>query len=87
MVWFIMAAIIYTGSDTVEFKINRYSQFNTEPECVDYVNTYDKYLNAGLSRAFPDSKVVDIRCVDIETIDKMRKQMRKWKLNGRSKNS
>ena len=41
MVWFIMAAIIYTGSETVEFKINKFSQFNTEPECVNYINTYD----------------------------------------------
>ena len=65
MVWFIMAAIIYTGSETVEFKINRFSQFNTELECVNYINTYDKYLKAGLNRVYPGSKVVDIRCIDI----------------------
>ena len=79
MVWFIMAAIIYTGSETVEFKINQFSQFNTESECVNYINTYDKYLKAGLNRAYPASKVVDIRCVDIETINSMHKHRNKGK--------
>ena len=79
MVWFIMAAIIYTGSDTVEFKINRFSQFNTESECIDYIGTYDKYLKAGLNRAYPGSKVVDIRCIDIETINSMHKRKNKDK--------
>ena len=79
MVWFIMAAIIYTGSDTVEFKINRFSQFNTESECIDYIGTYDKYLKAGLNRAFPGSKVIDISCIDIETINNIRKYKNKEK--------
>ena len=79
MVWFIIAAIIYTGSETVEFKINQFSQFNTEYECVNYINTYDKYLKAGLNRAYPGSKVVDIRCVDIETINSMHKHRNKGK--------
>ena len=79
MVWFIMAAIIYTGSDTVEFKINRFSQFNTESECIDYIGTYDKYLKAGINRAFPGSKVIDISCIDIETINNIRKYKNKEK--------
>ena len=79
MVWFIMAAIIYTGSDTVEFKINMFSQFNTESECIDYIDTYDKYLKAGINRAFPGSKVIDISCIDIETINNIRKYKNKEK--------
>ena len=79
MVWFIMAAIIYTGSDIVEFKINRFSQFNTESECIDYIGTYDKYLKAGINRAFPGSKVIDISCIDIETINNIRKYKNKEK--------
>ena len=79
MVWFIMAAIIYTGSDTVEFKINKFSQFNTESECIDYIGTYDKYLKAGINRAFPGSKVIDISCIDIETINNIRKYKNKEK--------
>ena len=79
MVWFIMAAIIYTGSETVEFKINRFSQFNTESECIDYIGTYDKYLKAGINRAFPGSKVIDISCIDIETINNIRKYKNKEK--------
>ena len=79
MVWFIMAAIIYTGSDTVEFKINMFSQFNTESECIDYIGTYDKYLKAGINRAFPGSKVIDISCIDIETINNIRKYKNKEK--------
>ena len=79
MVWFIMAAIIYTGSDTVQFKINKFSQFNTESECIDYIGTYDKYLKAGINRAFPGSKVIDISCIDIETINNIRKYKNKEK--------
>ena len=74
-----MAAIIYTGSDTVEFKINKFSQFNTESECIDYIGTYDKYLKAGINRAFPGSKVIDISCIDIETINNIRKYKNKEK--------
>ena len=79
MVWFIMAAIIYTGSDTVEFKINKFSQFNTKEECVDYLKTYDKYVMAGLKLRFPNMQVADIRCIDINTAIEMQKQMRKGK--------
>jgi len=79
MAWFIMAAIIYTGSGTIEFKLNRFSQFNTESDCVNYVNTYDKYLKAGINRAFPGSKVIDISCIDIETINNLRKYKNKDK--------
>ncbi len=71
MVWFIMAAIIFSGSDTVHFKINQFSQFNIKEECVEYINTYDKYLKAGLNRSFPGSKVIDIRCIDNEMMQKM----------------
>ena len=79
MVWFIMAAIIYTGSDTVHFKINQFSQFNLKDECVEYINTYDAFLKAGLNRSFPGSKVIDIRCVDNDTINKMQKHMNRGK--------
>tara|TARA_B100000524_G_C23329020_1_gene253868 strand:+ start:173 stop:442 length:270 start_codon:yes stop_codon:yes gene_type:complete len=75
MVWFILAAIIYTGSDTVHFKINQFSQFNLKDECVEYINTYDAFLKAGLNRSFPGSKVIDIRCVDNETMQKMQDYM------------
>tara|TARA_Y100001938_G_C8080520_1_gene428754 strand:- start:1983 stop:2285 length:303 start_codon:yes stop_codon:yes gene_type:complete len=79
MVWFIMAAIIYTGSDTVHFKINQFSQFNIKEECVEYINTYDEYIKAGLNRAFPDSKVIDIRCIDSNTMNKMQDYMKSKK--------
>ena len=74
-----MAALIYTGSDTVHFKINQFSQFNVKSECIEYINTYDAYLKAGLKRSFPDSKVIDIRCVDNETMQKMQDYMDRGK--------
>ena len=79
MIWFLMAALVLPGTDIISFKINKFSQFNTEYECVNYINTYDKYLKAGLNRAYPGSKVVDIRCVDIETINSMHKHRNKGK--------
>ena len=79
MVWFIMAAIMYTGSDTVHFKINQYSQFDLKSECVNYINTYDAYLKAGLNRSFPNSTVIDIRCVDSDVMNKMQDHMKRKK--------
>lgn len=79
MVWFIMAAIIFTGSDTVHFKINQFSQFNIKDECVEYINTYDKFIKAGLNRSFPGSKVIDIRCVDNETMQQLQDYMNRGK--------
>ena len=77
MVWFIMAAIMYAESGMVDFKISQYSQFNTQSECIEYINTYDEYIKAGLRRTFPGSKVLDIRCVDSHTINSMQKHMKK----------
>ena len=44
MVWFLMAALVLPGTSIVSFKINQFSQFNTEQECVDYLKTYDQYV-------------------------------------------
>ena len=79
MVWFLMAALVLPGTSIVSFKINQFSQFNTEQECVDYLKTYDKYVMAGLKLRFPNMEVADIRCIDINTAIEMQKQMRKGK--------
>ena len=79
MVWFLMAALVLPGTSIVSFKINQFSQFNTEQECVDYLKTYDQYVKAGLRLKFPNMKVVDIRCIDIDTALKMQKQIEKGK--------
>ena len=76
MVWFIVAALITTGSNTVDFKINQYSQFKSESECVDYINTYDSSIKAGLTRGFPNSKVIDIRCLNTNAINKMQEYIK-----------
>ena len=57
----------------------QFSQFNTEQECVDYLTTYDQYVKAGLRLKFPNMKVVDIRCIDIDTAIKMQNEMFKRK--------
>ena len=79
MIWFLVAALVLPGTNIVSFKINQFSQFNTKQECVDYLKTYDKYVNAGLKLKFPNMKVVDIRCIDIDTALKMQKQIEKGK--------
>lgn len=71
MVWFIVAALITTGSNTVDFKINQYSQFKSESACVNYINTYDRGIKTGLIKRFPNSKVIDIRCLNTNAINKM----------------
>ena len=52
MVWIIMAALVFTGFDSIDFKLNRDAQFNTEYECVEYINTYDAYIKASLNVYF-----------------------------------
>ena len=79
MIWFLMAALVLPGTDIISFKINKFSQFNTKEECVDYLKTYDKYVMAGLKLRFPNMEVADIRCIDINTAIEMQKQMRKGK--------
>ena len=79
MIWFLVAALVLPGTNIVSFKINQFSQFNTKQECVDYLKTYDKYVNAGLKLKFPNMKVVDIRCIDIDTAIEMQKEMFKRK--------
>ena len=79
MVWFLMAALVLPGTSIVSFKINQFSQFNTEQVCVDYLKTYDQYVKAGLRLKFPNMKVVDIRCIDINTAIEMQKEMLKRK--------
>ena len=77
MIWFLMAALILPGTNIVSFKINQFSQFNTEQECVDYLKTYDKYVKAGLRLKFPNMEIAEIRCVDIDTAIKMQKHMQR----------
>ena len=48
MIWFLIAALAYPNSDLVNFKINQNVIFNTEQECIEYLETYDKYVKAGI---------------------------------------
>ena len=54
MIWFLIAALAYPNSDLVNFKINQNVIFNTEQECIEYLETYNKYVKAGIKLKFPD---------------------------------
>ena len=79
MIWFLIAALAYPNSDSISFKINQNVIFNTEQECIEYLETYNKYVKAGIKLKFPDMNLLEIRCIDNETALAMQKQMRSKK--------
>ena len=79
MIWFLIAAMAYPNSDLISFKINKSLIFNTKQECVEYLETYDQYVKAGLKRSFPNLNLLDIRCIDNVSALAMQEQMRSKK--------
>ena len=79
MIWFLKAALSYQNSDLISFKINQNVIFNTEQECIEYLQTYNKYVKAGIKLKFPEMNLLEIRCIDNETALAMQKQMRSKK--------
>ena len=76
MIWFLIAALSYPNSDLISFKINQNVIFNTEQECIEYLETYNKYVKAGIKLKFPDMNLLEIRCIDNETALAMQEKMR-----------
>ena len=79
MIWFLIAALTYPNTDLISFKINQNLIFNTKQECVEYLETYDKYVKAGIKLKFPDMNLLEIRCIDNETALAMQEKMRSKK--------
>ena len=79
MIWFLIAALTYPNSDLISFKINQNVIFNTEQECSEYLQTYNKYVKAGIKLKFPDMNLLEIRCIDNETALEMQEKMRSKK--------
>ena len=75
MIWFLIAALTYPNSDLISFKINQNVIFNTEQECIEYLETYNKYVKAGIKLKFPDMNLLEIRCIDNETALAMQEKM------------
>ena len=72
----LIAALAYPNSDLINFKINQNVIFNTEQECIEYLETYNKYVKAGIKLKFPDMNLLEIRCIDNETALAMQEKMR-----------
>jgi len=53
--------------------------FNTQQECIEYLETYNKYVKAGIKLKFPDMNLLEIRCIDNETALAMQEKMRSKK--------
>ena len=79
MIWFLIAALAYPNSDLISFKINQNVIFNTEQECIEYLETYNKYVKAGIKLKFPEMNLLEIRCIDNETALAMQEKMRSKK--------
>ena len=79
MIWFLIAALTYPNTDLISFKINQNLIFNTKQECVEYLETYNKYVKATIKLKFPDMKLIDIQCIDNKSALIMQEQMRSKK--------
>ena len=79
MIWFLIAALSYPNSDLISFKINQNMIFNTQQECIEYLETYNKYVKAGIKLKFPEMNLLEIRCIDNETALAMQEKMRSKK--------
>ena len=79
MIWFLIAALTYPNTDLISFKINKNLIFNTKQECVEYLETYNKYVKATIKLKFPDMKLIDIQCIDSKSALIMQEQMRSKK--------
>ena len=79
MIWFLIAALTYPNTELISFKINQNVIFNTQQECIEYLETYDKYVKAGIKLKFPDMNLLEIRCIDNETALAMQEKMRSRK--------
>ena len=79
MIWFLIAALTYPNSDLISFKINQNVIFNTQQECIEYLETYNKYVKAGIKLKFPEMNLLEIRCIDNETALAMQEKMRSKK--------
>ena len=79
MIWFLIAALTYPNTDLISFKINQNLIFNTKQECVEYLETYNKYVKATIKLKFPDMKLIDIQCIDSKSALIMQEQMRSKK--------
>ena len=79
MIWFLIAALTYPNTDLISFKINQNVIFNTQQECIEYLETYNKYVKAGIKLKFPEMNLLEIRCIDNETALAMQEKMRSKK--------
>ena len=79
MIWFLIAALTYPNTDLISFKINQNVIFNTQQECIEYLETYNKYVKAGIKLKFPEMNLLEIRCIDNESALAMQEQMRSKK--------
>ena len=79
MIWFLIAALTYPNTDLISFKINQNVIFNTQQECIEYLETYKQYVKDGIKRSFPNLNLLDIRSIDNESALAMQEQMRSKK--------
>lgn len=81
MTWYLIALVMFTGSDDAHLKINTALKFRSFESCQEYYNTYSEGLQDGLQRAFPNITNISIQCVD----QKMALEMQKHQLERDSK--
>jgi|SaaInl74LU_5_DNA_1037368.scaffolds.fasta_scaffold00443_10 hypothetical protein len=77
MTWFLVALVMFAGSEEVELKINTSLKFKNANDCKGYQTIYADGLDKGLRSAFPNITELNIQCVNNETLEEMQKQILK----------
>jgi hypothetical protein len=75
MIWFLVALVTYTNTPTPDLKIHGGLTFNSLTECNRYIDKFSGPVEKDLYRIFPKINSHVIRCIDKDTVEKMRQTL------------
>lgn len=75
MTWFLVALVMFAGSEEIELKINTSLKFKNANECKGYQTVNADGLDKGLRSVFPNITELNIQCVNSETLEEMQRQI------------
>ena len=77
MKWFLIAMVVLPLTNEKQLKINQALKFDSFEECNVYYEANKKGLAKGLLQVFPDVKLLDMSCIDVDTANEMQEELRK----------
>lgn len=80
MKWFLIAMVVLPLTNEKQLKINQALKFDSFEECNVYYKANKQGLAKGLLQVFPDVKILDMSCIDVDTATQMQEQLKNKKL-------